>query len=169
MVSRYVAFLNDENQGITYSDFLAMADRELEFSHSFIQWIFPLAEPSRFNSDAPVLDLAELSVKIQSDPTIVDKLNQSVDKMLAFWGIGADLSVIDPLKARSLDRHNHNALRFSRMLRSLVYHGQDARAASILAVVEALPFLNPGRASSGDTLWAVNLQEAKEKLNALNN
>jgi Opioid growth factor receptor (OGFr) conserved region len=34
----------------------AWSDDDLERTYNYVQWLFPLAEPSGFNIDAPVLD-----------------------------------------------------------------------------------------------------------------
>jgi hypothetical protein len=37
------------------ADLWAWSDADLEEVHDYIQWMFPLPEPSRFNLDAPLL------------------------------------------------------------------------------------------------------------------
>ena len=44
-----------DSEGRTLADLWAFSDDEMEEVHDFIQWMFPLREPSRFNPDAPLL------------------------------------------------------------------------------------------------------------------
>ncbi len=44
-----------DTEGRRLADLLAWDDDDLEQVHDFIQWLFPLPEPSRFNADAPLL------------------------------------------------------------------------------------------------------------------
>ena len=46
-------------RGRTLDDILAWDDEQLEAVHDYIQWLFPLDEPSRFNPDAPLLTPAD--------------------------------------------------------------------------------------------------------------
>src|SRR5262245_5587601 len=57
-VSRLLDFYRGEGtdaEGRRLDDILAWRDGRLEAVHDFIQWLFPLPEPSRFNPDAPLL------------------------------------------------------------------------------------------------------------------
>ena len=36
------------------------SDNQIESTHDFIQWLFPLTEPSQAQPDAPVLDAEEI-------------------------------------------------------------------------------------------------------------
>jgi len=42
-------------EGRFLEELLAWNDDELEEVHNFVQWLFPLPEPSQFNPDAPLL------------------------------------------------------------------------------------------------------------------
>jgi hypothetical protein len=44
-----------DTEGRSLKDVLSWPDDELEVVHDFVQWLFPLPEPSRFNPDAPLL------------------------------------------------------------------------------------------------------------------
>ena len=50
-----------DSEGRTLAEILAWSDDELEAVHDYIQWLFPLPEPSMFNADAPVLTPAEIA------------------------------------------------------------------------------------------------------------
>ena len=51
------------------SDMWDMSDEEIEYTHDFIQWLFPTDTPSRYNSEAPVLN--------QEDITDIKKSNKA--------------------------------------------------------------------------------------------
>ena len=60
-VGPIVTFLEGEgpdDRGRSLFDVLAFDDAALERNHDFIQWLFPLPEPSSAVPDAPVLTLA---------------------------------------------------------------------------------------------------------------
>ena len=93
--------------------------------HDFIQWLFPLPEPSRFNLNAPLLT-AEDIVTFRSDPQLQGGLARSFERFLAFLGlvVREDGQVAEgPHFSARLDDAwaypNHNWLRISRVLRSL--------------------------------------------------
>ena len=52
---KFHAGVGTDDQGRTRNQILAFGDRQLEEVHDYIQWLFPLPEPSRFNPDAPLL------------------------------------------------------------------------------------------------------------------
>src|SRR5260370_19373303 len=57
-MSRLVDFYRGEatdREGRFLRDLWAWGDDDLEAVHDFIQWLFPLPEPSRYNPDAPLL------------------------------------------------------------------------------------------------------------------
>ena len=72
---RLIGFLSGTAQdgaGRLLPDLLAWPDQRLEQVHDFIQWMFPLPEPSPVNPDAPVLDagtIAEIRARAESRPT----------------------------------------------------------------------------------------------------
>lgn len=117
----YINFLNNElltEKYKSYSDIMNYTDGDIEDDCRFIQWIFPLAEKSAFASNVPIINLTELKQAIARDKTIIKKLIKSYVLMMNHWGLLEN----DKNKVELLN--GHNALRFSRMLQSLIYHGQ---------------------------------------------
>lgn len=123
--SDYVNFLNDTQvteYGKTYSDLMKYEYHDIESDCRFIQWIFPLIDSSAFALNVPVIDTLILQKHIKNDNTIVEKIIKSHNLMMNHWGLcDGDLEKIKLL-------NGHNALRFSRMLQSLIYHGQEKLA-----------------------------------------
>jgi hypothetical protein len=67
--------------------------------HDYIQWLFPLDEPSRFNADAPLLTPADrLAFRHE---TLAANLRRALDRMLAFYGLRFDPSDRRPHIIRS--------------------------------------------------------------------
>jgi len=130
--SAITAFLEGEgpdSRGRTLFDVLAMDNAALEANHDFIQWLFPLREPSRAVPDAPVLtdDAVEA---IRNSGMAQYALAAATDRMDAFYRATHDW----------LMPNDHNHLRITRIIRSLrllVGDDQaDAFRAAILARVE---------------------------------
>ena len=55
-VLRFFSGEGTDSRGRPLGQILNWSDDELERTHDFIQWLFPLVEPSGFNVHAPVLD-----------------------------------------------------------------------------------------------------------------
>ena len=128
-----VAFLQGEgpdSRGRTLFDVLAFSNAALEQSHDFIQWLFPLPEPSAAVADAPVLSPEDITA-IHNSGLAQCALAAATDRMDAFY--------------RSTDHwlapHDHNHLRITRIIRSLrlLRGGEhaDAFRDAVLARVEA--------------------------------
>jgi len=72
-----------DGRGRTLSMIMAFDDQAIESTHDFIQWIFPLDEPSRSHPGAPVLDLFEIE-EIKSSEVAQENLMQSADWYFGF-------------------------------------------------------------------------------------
>jgi hypothetical protein len=112
--------------------------------HDYIQWLFPLDEPSRFNPDAPLVTPADRQAFRQEPLTA--NLRRALDRMLAFYGLRLDPSDWRPQIVRSAGWHNrspqwlqpgnHNLLRLSRIIRSLALLGQAELAQALYAALK---------------------------------
>lgn len=127
------AFLEGEGpdaRGRTLFDVLAMDNAALERNHDFIQWLFPLREPSRAVPDAPVLTDADVEA-IRDSGMAQYALAAATDRMDAFYRATHDW----------LMPNDHNHLRITRIIRSLRLlvgdEQADAFRAAILSRVEA--------------------------------
>lgn len=116
--------------GRTVFDVLAMDDVALEHTHDFIQWLFPLPEPSAAVPGAPVLTPGEAQAIRDSELAPI-ALAAATDRMASFYGTTHDW----------LMPNDHNHLRITRIIRSLRLLVGDAQAdafhAFIVARVEA--------------------------------
>jgi len=90
------------------SDMWDMSDEEIEYTHDFIQWLFPTDTPSRYNSEAPVLN--------QEDITDIKKSNKAQTnlKFSANWF----LNFLDR-HSYWIDKRDHNQLRIKRIKKCL--------------------------------------------------
>lgn len=124
----YIDFLNNKrptSNGKMYLEIINYNEDELENDHGFIQWIFPLTEPSNYATDVPIIDIEQLQKHIMEDPTIVDKLIVSYNMMIKHWGLDGDLTTKNE---KTLKLNGHDALRLSRMLQSLIFHNKSGLA-----------------------------------------
>src|SRR5262245_12275877 len=126
-------------EGRLLSDIWAWGDEELEDVHDFIQWLFPLPEPSQFNADAPLLTPDDIEA-FHADPALRANLRRSFGRILTFLGLERKESgevVEGPnFAARAPDvwaRPNHNWLRITRILRSLSLLGLRPEAEALYA------------------------------------
>ena len=117
-----------DSEGRTLADLWAYSDREMEAVHDFIQWMFPLREPSRFNPDAPLLTVSEIQ-SFQTDPALQAAMGRSLGRFFAFLGLRLDAGRVeeadDFARKRSVwTSPNHNWLRITRVLTSARMLGQ---------------------------------------------
>ncbi len=126
-----------DNRGRSHADMIKFRDPELERGHDFIQWMFPLREPSRFNPNAPVLTDADVSEFLSSEP-MRGRLGMSFDRMMSFYVIGDS----NPWWAQPTD---HNLLRMTRILTSTRILGLAPEADFLLERLEQIAADNPGR------------------------
>src|SRR5258708_250993 len=75
-----------DHNGRTLADIWAYSDAELESIHDFIQWLFPLREPSQFNPEAPLLSDSDIA-EFRADPKLRENLLRSFEVFLAFLGL----------------------------------------------------------------------------------
>jgi hypothetical protein len=97
-----------DNQGRHLKDIWAYTDQQIERTHNFIQWLFPLSVPSAAVPGAPVLTREDISA-IQGSEVAQDNISQSAN-----WYAGF-------LKRNDFWRkpYDHNHLRITRVIRSL--------------------------------------------------
>ena len=101
--------------GRTVFDVVALDDRSVERTHDFIQWLFPLAEPSGANRRAPVLSAADVEA-VQACGMSQIALAAATDRMTAFYQFNTHWLV----------PYNHNHLRITRIIKSLrLLRGED--------------------------------------------
>ena len=128
MSSRWLSFYRGDgtdSEGRYIDEILAWDDDQLELVHDYIQWLFPLPEPSLFNPDAPMLTEADIVIA-RNDSAIQSNLKAAFQRMLRFYGLTPDTAALPKPWVRAVD---HNHLRLTRILRSLrlLGRGEEAR------------------------------------------
>jgi hypothetical protein len=145
-----VAFYRDgapDDAGRSLAEVLAWDDDRLEAVHDFIQWLFPLPEPSGANPAAPILDPATIET-FRASLAMRDRLRASYDRMLRFYGLnlipGKSPLLIERapnFAARAqnwLWPMNHNHLRLTRILRSTLLLGLEAESKALFHALNAI-------------------------------
>ena len=112
------------------------SDDQLERVHDYIQWLFPLLEPSGFNLAAPVLNRESIH-EFRTRPDLQEKLRVSFLRMMSFYGLetrsGEQITVnrSPNFAAKAtvwLSPGNHNHLRITRILKCLNVLGLELEA-----------------------------------------
>ena len=159
-LSPLIAFYRDgapDDEGRTLAEILSWDDDRLEAIHNFIQWLFPLPEPSGANPSAPILYPTETRM-FRSSLAMQQRLRQSLHRMLCFYGLALlstpnGLAVerapnFDPRAQNWLWPMNHNHLRLTRILRSTLLLGLDAESKALFRALNALYREYPDRIPS---------------------
>jgi hypothetical protein len=132
-----------DHAGRRLTEILGWDHRRLEMIHDYIQWLFPLPQPSRFNSAAPLLTDHDIAI-FRADPALQQRALDALDRLLDFWGLtrtAADIVRAKSFAARApgwLSPANHNHLRLTRVLLFLRLTGLDAQARALLTCLEEI-------------------------------
>lgn len=123
-------------------------NRELERTHEYIQWLFPLPNRSQFNPGAPTLTPETIDA-FRNNDELRKRLRTSLQIMLKFYGLKslvAEDGSIEILRAPDFNARrlewlttgNHNFLRLTRILKSLRILGLSNWANALLACLEEI-------------------------------
>ncbi len=161
LVDFYVADGRDD-AGRTFEQVLALGDAQLEHSHDYIQWIFPLLTHSQAVPGAPVLGTRAI-VRLRSEPTAQARVLAALTRMLAFYGLELDDDPEEPFIERSsrwpsrssawLTPGNHNYLRLTRMLTSLQLQGRAIHAHALFNCLAQIHRDHGGRIGPAFAHW----------------
>lgn len=133
--------------------------RDLEWTHDYIQWLFPLVTRSHFNDHAPLLTEADRAA-FHHDEVIRKNFHSSLALMWEFYGYrlrdrGA-LQRTERWEERRdnwLTRDNHNLLRITRILRSSMLCGFTPEARVFLDAVLTAASERPGVVGRSEDFW----------------
>jgi Opioid growth factor receptor (OGFr) conserved region len=139
-MSKITDFYNEDDtdhKDRDFSDIIGFSFKELETVHDYIQWLFPLKEPSQSNAKAPILTDADIAA-FKKDEILQINFRKSFEMMLEFYGLEQDsdskaIGPADDLFAKAianwLTRGNHNFMRITRILKSMSLLGlkEDAQ------------------------------------------
>jgi hypothetical protein len=146
---RYLAGHGTDARGRTAADVIALPDQELETSHDWVQWLFPLPTRSSAVPGSPILSEADIAA-IKSDPVAIETLERAVDRMIAFY----------QRTDHWLQRYDHNHLRITRMLQSISLLSGPSAARKFFDWLMAL------HDSAGAPVNATSLQYWRDALRA---
>ncbi len=125
-----LAFLTGDGRdpsGLTLDELLDSPDATLEDRHDFIQWLFPIDEPSRAVPGSPILTPDDIAM-IRASGRALANLHAAAERMKRFYGRTHGWRV----------GHDHNHLRITRIIRSLRLLAGDAPADGFRAHILAL-------------------------------
>lgn len=129
-----------DHAGRTIEDILALDDFWLEHTHDYLQWLFPIPEPSQYNAWVPVLTQEDIAW-FRTDRYLGTQQVRALDRMLAFYGLERRGGEILPLSDLNMKTHiwlkpaGHNHLRITRIIRSLQYCSQPELAHRLQSAV----------------------------------
>ncbi|MCW5317569.1 hypothetical protein GTQ43_28325 [Nostoc sp. KVJ3] len=127
-----------DSEGRTIQEMWTWNFEELECTHDYIQWLFPLPERSAFNPNAPLVD-EEVIPAFQRNPQLRQNLLRSLTVMLQFYGLQRHKNNDGKIVvSQSEDYPNrkrewvcifdHNYLRITRILKCLMTFGLENEA-----------------------------------------
>lgn len=155
---RFYRLEGPDARGRMLSDIWTWDAARLEGVHDYIQWLFPLAEPSAFNPDAPLVT-AEVADAFRRDADLQARLRRSLAVMLDFYGLTLDddgagrvtIARARDFAARSrgwLQAGDHNHLRLTRILTSLRLLGLAAHSRALFDCLDAIARERPDAVSA---------------------
>lgn len=147
LVDFYLGFVTDHADRDVEA-VLNLDDHDLETQHDYIQWLFPLDEPSGAVPGSPVIDDNQVGV-FRSNHMLQARVLEAFDRMLEFYGLarlrdtGDTLAIVRlksfPQRRRQwLTPRNHNLLRITRILKSLCLLGLESQAKAFFRCLESL-------------------------------
>ena len=157
-----------DDQRRMLAEVLRQDDLWLERTHDYIQWLFPLAEPSRVNPDAPLVDAATAAT-FRQDALLRRHLMASYLRMLNFYGLRreADGAVVkgpnwNERKTDWFTDDSHNSLRITRILKCLKLLGLEEEARHFQRALATLCVEEPdaGINSTSQAFWRQSVDDA---------
>lgn len=147
LIDFYLGIAPDDH-GRTLDAILARDNEWLEYTHNFIQWLFPLTTASSANPTAPILDAAQIA-EFRNNPALQQQLLRAFERMLGFYGLAKTPDSVE--KAHDWERRkslwftqpSHNHLRITRILRSLTTLGLEQEARNFYKKLAALQKTEP--------------------------
>ena len=119
--------------GFTIEQVWSWDDKQLEYTHSYIQWLFPSTVPSQAVPGSPVIMGPDIE-KFRTDQDLRRRFARSYSLMLTFYGFRIEDGKVVRAgdfaeKSQNwLTPSNHNFLRITRMLKAMMMFGFAAGA-----------------------------------------
>ena len=153
----FYAGTRPDDRGRFLREMLRWPDYKLEETHHYIQWLFPLAERSGFNPEAPILD-ANTIHEFRSRPELRRHVQASFRRMLAFYGMEIREAVVLTVtravffaerSEKSITPSNNNHLRITRILKSLRLLGLESEATAFFDCLTDVYFVELAQFTPG--------------------
>ncbi len=147
LIPFYLGESND-SRGRTIAQIWAWDVEDLECTHDYIQWLFPLADRSRFNENAPIIN-DEIVRAFQTDRRLSANLLKSFEVMLDFYGLRSHKNLANQIeiyraenylirKQEWVNMFDHNYLRITRILKCLMVFGLTDAAIGFYRCLEQI-------------------------------
>lgn len=142
-VRQFLSGTGVDHLGRSRDQILSWSDDELEFTHDYIQWLFPLETASQYHPRAPVPTVADFA-ELGKDAMVYIGLLSGFVRMLSFYGLEWSGQAV--VKSHNWEercdewawRPSHNDLRITRILHALTLFGFDKEARQFLAALESI-------------------------------
>lgn len=156
-ILNYYSGIGTDDRGRSITEIFEQDDDWLEHTHDYIQWLFPLPEPSGSNARAPILDAVTRETFL-ADPALRTRMGEALRRMLSFYGLREEAGSIvkgsnwNARKDNWFTMPTHNDLRITRILRSLCMLGLRQEATRVLACLQRLAKSEPDCGTDDETL-----------------
>ncbi len=158
-ILRFYSGEGTDGAGRTLAEIQALDVTRMEYYHDFIQWMFPLSDPSTYNPGAPVLTYDDIKA-FHDQPELREKLRESFVAFLTFLGLEYDAEKNEVLDGRHdaarrtvFESPNHNWLRITRVLICLNTLGLQDEARAFFAFLKGLYESRAGITEKTFTFW----------------
>jgi len=131
MSSELIRFYRGERNknNVTIDEVWGFSDKDLENTHNYIQWLFPIVEPDYWNRDTPKLSEDDI-LQFKENKPLKTKVIKSLIILSRFWGFNWGWDTDGKLKlkkgysyeekSKNWQTHmNHNFLRMTRVIHCL--------------------------------------------------
>lgn len=139
----FITGLGMNHKGVMINDVWKWEDNQLETTHDYIQWLFPMDMPSEAVCDAPFLTGDDI-VYIRSSMIAQKNIRTSLRMFLLFLGLYQTKDGVfktasfENSSKNWLTSNNHNFLRITRVLTSLKLLGFDKDSAELFHFLKEL-------------------------------
>jgi len=137
------------DSGYYLSDILKWDNKQWEECHDFIQWVFPLMEPSAYNPFAPLLTNDDINI-FKSSRDLQLTVTSVIERAKRFLGFYCDE------KPHWFNPGDHNMLRVTRILTFLNLIGRSKDMTAIYSWLTSLEFKFPNIVSEETISYWVN-------------
>lgn len=157
----FYAGTGTDHRGRTFNGILSFSNTELETCHDYLQWLFPLCDPSPYSPDAPTVT-EEVLQAFRTNEVLQQRMHQAFLCIMDFYGLVVrqspqGIEVLHPEDVHSLHwftANNHNFRRLARIMASLKLLGLECQAASLWQCLQQLALKNSSMISTATlTHW----------------